>query len=105
LRHLEHFPVEINTAPKEVLVRIPGIGVRGALKILQARRFGALDFTMLGRLGIALKRAKYFITCKGVYQKEVPLRDDAIRRVLVGVKKPLQPSLFDWYQGVVGGEV
>lgn len=105
LRHLEHFPVEINTAPKEVLVRIPGIGVRGALKILQARKFRALDHAMLSRLGVSLKRANYFITCKGAYQKEVPLREDHLRRALLGPKKRLQPSLFDWYQGVVGGEV
>jgi len=88
-----------------VLVRIPGIGVRGALKILQARKFRALDHAMLSRLGVSLKRANYFITCKGAYQKEVPLREDHIRRALLGPKKLLQPSLFDWYQGMVGGEV
>ena len=59
LSHLDVFPIDINKAPKETLVRIPGIGIRGALKILQARRFKHLQFEDLKHLKISLKKAYY----------------------------------------------
>ena len=65
LRHLDRFPVEINTVPYEVLLRIPGIGVRSAQKIVRSRREGLLDFEHLRKLGVVMKRAVFFITCKG----------------------------------------
>ena len=65
LRHMELFPVEINKADREMLLRVPGIGVRSVYKIMAARRNGALDFEDLKKLGIVLKRARFFITCKG----------------------------------------
>ena len=67
LRHLDQFPVEINTADYFTLLRIPGIGVISAKKIIRARRTFLLDFESLKKLGVVLKRAKYFITCKGKY--------------------------------------
>ena len=67
LKNIHLFPVEINSAPLEVLLRVPGIGVRNAHKILQARRFGLLAFEDLLKMKVALKRAKHFITCKGKY--------------------------------------
>ena len=67
LRNPQHFPVEVNTAPLEMLLRVPGIGGRGAYKITEARRYAALDFDDLKRMRIVLKRAKHFITCKGKY--------------------------------------
>lgn len=67
LNHLDLFPVEVNTAPYEMLLRVPGIGVRGAQRILRARRTNALREHELVRLGIAYKRARYFITCNGSY--------------------------------------
>lgn len=67
LKHPEFFPVEINTAPPEVLVRVPGIGFKGAYKIVNARRFAKLDFADLARMRIVLKRAINFITCKGKF--------------------------------------
>ncbi len=67
LKHPEFFPVEINTAPPEVLVRVPGIGFKGAYKIVNARRYSTLDFYDLKKMRIVLKRAMHFITCKGKF--------------------------------------
>ena len=67
LRHIENFPVEINTANYYTLLRVPGIGVISAKKIIRSRRSFLLDFEALKKLGVVLKRAKYFITCKGKY--------------------------------------
>ena len=67
LNHLDLFPVEVNTAPYEALLRVPGIGVRGAKMIVRARRTSALRETELRKLGIAYKRARFFITCNGAY--------------------------------------
>ena len=53
------------------MLRIPGIGVISAKKIIRARREFLLDFTVLKKLGVVLKRAKYFITCKGKYYDKV----------------------------------
>lgn len=82
LNNINLFPVEINTAPYEMLIRIPGIGIRGARKILSALRIGLLDFFDLKKLGIVIKRAQYFITCKGRYYGNVPLDDYKIRKAL-----------------------
>lgn len=65
LQHMEQFPVEINRAPYEILLRVPGIGVKSAERIVIARRTGSLNFIGLKKLGIVLKRAQYFITCSG----------------------------------------
>lgn len=67
IHNLQHFPVEINRADYETLLRVPGIGPISARKILTARRVGPLGFDNLKKLGIVLKRAAYFITCQGRY--------------------------------------
>ncbi|ETT72066.1 putative DNA modification/repair radical SAM protein [Paenibacillus sp. FSL R7-277] len=64
VNHREQFPVEINRAPYEMLLRVPGIGVRSAQRIVKARRAGSLDFHALKKLGVVIKRAQFFITCK-----------------------------------------
>ncbi len=71
LRNLDKFPIEINSANYFTLLRIPGIGVISAKKIIRARREFLLDFEALKKLGVTLKRAKYFITCKGKYYDKV----------------------------------
>ncbi len=63
LRNLQHFPVDINTAPYRMILRIPGIGVMSAQKIVQARKFGKLHAYQLKNIGIAYSKAKHFITC------------------------------------------
>ena len=67
MRHLEYFPVEINSAPPETLVRVPGIGFKSAYKIVSARRYGSLDFEDLYKMRVVMKRAVHFITCKGKF--------------------------------------
>lgn len=67
LRNMQFFPVEINTAPLEKLLRVPGIGTLGAYKIIKARKFAKLDFSDLAKMRIVLKRAKFFITCGGKF--------------------------------------
>lgn len=68
INHLDRFPIEVNTAPYEELLRVPGIGARGAKAIVGARRATALGEAELRKLGVAYKRARFFITCRGRYQ-------------------------------------
>lgn len=65
LSHLEQFPVEINQADFDTLLRVPGIGTKSAYRIMAARRTGNLDYQALKAIGVVLKRAIYFITCNG----------------------------------------
>ena len=67
LNHLDFFPVEVNKAPLDALLRVPGIGVKGARSIVRARRTTCLREQELRKLGIAYKRARFFITCNGSY--------------------------------------
>jgi putative DNA modification/repair radical SAM protein len=83
LKNIEKFPIEVNKASTRDLMRIPGIGVRSVRKIATARRVQALDFAALKKLGVVLKRAQYFITCKGRYYGDVGFREDFIRERLV----------------------
>lgn len=93
LRHLDLFPVEVNTARYEMLVRVPGIGVRGARSIVAARRATRLGEVELRKLGIAFTRARFFITCKGVYQgKGVEYTPEALRSRLVDSSRPERAS-------------
>ncbi len=67
MRHLGLFPVEVNRAPLETLLRVPGIGARSAYKILEARKFTRLDFVDLAKMRVVLKRARHFITANGKF--------------------------------------
>ena len=67
LNNMHLFPVEINRAPLEMLLRVPGIGARNAYKILEARKYNKLSFESLTKMRVALKRAKHFITCDGKF--------------------------------------
>lgn len=67
LKNLHLFPVEINRCPAEMLLRVPGIGMRSAKRILEARRYTALRYDDLVRMRVVLKRAKHFITCNGKF--------------------------------------
>ncbi len=63
LRNPQYFPVDINTADYKMILRIPGIGVKSAKKIVQARQFGRIHEYQLKNLGVAFNRAKYFMRC------------------------------------------
>ena len=101
LRHLEQFPVEVNRADYELLLRVPGIGVKSARRILTARNAGSLDFDGLKKLGVVLKRAKYFILCRGKAAPGIVMTHQAILRALLSdsalesMHQGEQLSLFD----------
>ncbi len=105
LRHLECFPVEVNTADYKTLLRVPGIGYKSASRIVKARRMSRLDFADLKKIGVVLKRALYFITCSGRMMYRTKLEEDYICRNLIGDKTMIpkdirnsgyqQLSLFD----------
>jgi len=78
LRNLDRFPIEVNCAPYEELIRVPGIGPTGAKKIVRARRSSKLDFDSLAALRIVLKRAQWFITAKGKYRDGLKFEHSAI---------------------------
>ena len=84
LRHLDIYPVEINRASYDMLLRVPGIGTKSAFRIVKARKHGTLNFEHLKKMGIVLKRAKYFITCSGKMMYRIPIEEDFITRQLIG---------------------
>ena len=88
LSNIENFPIEINKASYDTLLRIPGIGVRSARRILITRKVHSLTFEDLKKLGIVLKRAKYFITCKGKYYGDVSFDEEKIRTRLLYMNRP-----------------
>ncbi len=83
LRHPEQFPVEVNRASYETLLRVPGIGVRSAQRIVVARRTGSLDCAGLKKLGVVLKRAQYFITCTGKRPDGLDTAQDVLLQALL----------------------
>ena len=95
VHHLEQFPVEINRADYYTLLRVPGIGTKSAKRILAARRFAALDFADIKKMGVVLKRAIYFITCKGRMMYPTKIEEGYITRHLIYNEKPAQMLLAD----------
>ena len=83
INHMELFPIEINRADKEMLLRVPGIGVKSVLKILRARRESNLTFDSLKQMGVVLKRAQYFITCGGKTAQGIKITPDNILRSMI----------------------
>jgi putative DNA modification/repair radical SAM protein len=82
LRHRELFPVEVNRAEYEVLLRVPGIGVRSAQRIVRARRHGHLSIDDLLKLGVVMKRARYFLTARGRIVGECTMESNLLRKKL-----------------------
>jgi len=108
LRNINLFPIEINKANYSTLLRIPGVGVRSAMRIISARKFCSLDFDHIKKLGVVLKRAKYFVTCKGKYYGLSNMDGESIRRDLtLEIKNKTQPnnidqlSLFSMYPNLI----
>lgn len=105
VRHLDFFPVEINRASYETLLRVPGIGVNSAKRIVRARRSGNLTFQDLKKIGVVLKRAVFFITCCGKQMYPTKLEEDYVVRHLTDAASRIrlgedgmsyrQMSLFD----------
>lgn len=95
LNHLEMFPVEVTTASYHTLLRVPGIGVTSAKRIMKARRncLGMLTFNDLKKLGIVLKRAQYFITCGGKSMVPIKITQSFILANLLGLKDNVPSGL------------
>lgn len=97
LRHRQLFPVEVNRADYETLLRVPGIGVRSAQRIVRARRTGHLTLDDLPRLGVVMKRARYFVTARGLYGGDADLDAAHLRELLVrptATPRAVQLDLF-----------
>ena len=92
LRHMEYFPVEVNKAPYESLLRVPGIGVRGAKRIVTARRVGPITFEGLKRLGVVMKRCQYFVTCSGRMLPGLRCSPESVYRRLAGLEREALPE-------------
>ena len=102
LTHLDAFPVEVNTADYETLLRVPGVGIVSARRILAARRNGRLHVEDLKKLGVVMKRAQYFLTVGGRMPDGLRFTPDSVLRNLIAAEQPSLPqaepvqlSLFD----------
>lgn len=95
LRNLEEFPVEINRASYEMLMRIPGIGAVSARRIIRQRKLAPVKFEDLKKMGVVMKRAKYFLTCSGRYYGERRFEQETIRNSILQMENGLQLSMFD----------
>ncbi len=91
LRHPEQFPVEVNRADYETLLRVPGVGVVSAKRILVARRGGTLHADDLRKLGVVMKRAQYFLTCSGRLATPLRLSHAGIAANLMAVERAALP--------------
>lgn len=107
LRNFDLFPIDINKAPYEMLLRVPGIGVKSAKKIIRTRSVTAIREEDLRKIGMVLKRAKYFISINGLYVGDIRLPHQHIKYALANSEQPLilsdssqfyQPSLFEFSQ-------
>lgn len=92
LKHPEFFPVEVNTASREELLRVPGVGTVSAKRILYARRARKLEHEDLRKMGIVMKRAQYFVTCKGKILDGLKLQQDSILRNLIAAERAALPG-------------
>jgi predicted DNA-binding helix-hairpin-helix protein len=95
LRHLDFFPMELKNAAYEELLRIPGVGAKSARRIIEARRSRPISFDGLRRLGVVLKRARYFITLAGSFLDR-PDNPKRLRRLLSDDDGGLQLPLFEF---------
>lgn len=91
LRHPEMFPVDVNTAEYRQIVRVPGIGIKSAKLIIASRKFGKLDRYQLKKIGVIIKRAQYFITCRDSSGTTInELKPEFVKKILVNKKHTFQ---------------
>lgn len=83
LRNMHHFPVDVNTADKDLLLRVPGLGVKSVNKILHARRFRKLNWDHLKKIGVALNRAQYFMLCDSRHWEHRDLDADRLKGMIL----------------------
>jgi putative DNA modification/repair radical SAM protein len=97
LNNYAQFPVEVNSASYETLLRVPGIGVKNAYRIVSARRYGRLTLETLKQMRVVTKRAGYFITVNGKHMGATD-NPEAIRRLLAGEQKFIGPQVKRYEQ-------
>ncbi|EGD48752.1 Radical SAM domain protein [Ruminiclostridium papyrosolvens DSM 2782] len=90
MRNLHMFPIEVNSAEYELLLRVPGIGVKSAQRIITARRVGRLTFDNLKKIGVVLKRAGHFLTCQGKTYDSYSSNEAIVKESLISAN--LQPK-------------
>lgn len=91
LRNPWLFPIDINRADYETILRVPGIGVLSAKKIILARRYGKLNTQKLKKIGVVLKRAQYFITCNELKTATVnELKPEYLRSLMINGSNPIK---------------
>jgi putative DNA modification/repair radical SAM protein len=83
LRNLQVFPLDINTADLQLILRVPGVGLQSAQKIVSARKFGKLNWDNLKKMGLAVNRAKYFITCNSPQFEKRDLTGTRIKQYIL----------------------
>ena len=110
LKNIDRFPIDVNKADPEELLRIPGIGNKSALRIVRQRRMAAVKYEDLKKIGVVLKRARFFLTCSGRYYgdkilepeyvRNKVLSADSIKATLIEQDRSPQISMFDTYKDV-----
>lgn len=95
LRHMDQFPVEVNKASMDMLLRIPGVGVVSAKRIVRQRKVSAVKYEDLKKMGVVLKRAKHFITCSGKYYGGKNFLPEVIKSQLMELDNGVQLSMFN----------
>lgn len=93
LNHLEQFPIEVTSADYEMLLRVPGIGTVSAQRIVSTRRTCHLNYDVLKKLRVVLKRAQYFITCNGKIMDGLHFSDSSIRQTLLALEASSMPEV------------
>ncbi|TWR26629.1 putative DNA modification/repair radical SAM protein [Mucilaginibacter achroorhodeus] len=83
IRNMQEFPIDVNRADLKIILRVPGIGVLSAQKIVSARKFGKLNWEHLKRMGVSVNRAKYFITCQSKEFERRDLTGNAIKQFIL----------------------
>lgn len=99
LRHLNEFPVEVNRASYDQLLRVPGLGPTSVMRIVRARRHTSINFEMLKKMGVVLKRAQYFITCSGKMLNRTPIEERFILNRLTSIEYKSNKKIQDSFDG------
>ncbi|MDO5664382.1 MAG: putative DNA modification/repair radical SAM protein [Bacteroidia bacterium] len=97
LRNPSFFPIDVNVAPYEMILRVPGIGVKSAKLIIASRRYGRLNSVQLKKMGVVMKRAQYFIVCRELPMQTVnELTPQYVRRQVSQKQKKVAADLLQY---------
>jgi putative DNA modification/repair radical SAM protein len=97
LRHPDFFPIDVNVAPYEMILRVPGIGVKSAQLIVASRRYGRLNSVQLKKMGVVMKRAQYFIANREIGMQTVnELTPQYVRRQVTEKQRKMTAELLQY---------